>query len=127
MFRRGDIVRTPGESGAGLYSGILAIVMGGNSHGTVVHSGKAELAYNNDDLTLFARIAVGKRRYRTPSGNRFNACVVSYTDGRSEEIHVQTGARGEGEETRAFEIRKLVFIKLSEATRHDNAAETHHR
>lgn len=112
MYKRGDIVRTPGETGSGPYNGVLAVVIDSDSRTSAVHTGKFEVAYENEQLTHVARIAVNKRRYSTPSGNRFNVCIVSYVDGRSEEIHVQTGKRGEGEETRAFEVRRLVLDKL---------------
>jgi hypothetical protein len=110
-MKAGDIVRTP--AGSPVYGDRPAIVTKVESQDVWVHTGREELLYVPDSLTPLATIEIGKRVYGTPSGRRFRVCflrVVGATQAQEHHVLVREGS--EGEETRAMEIRKLLFRSL---------------
>lgn len=106
-IRLGHIVRTP--PGA-VYGDALAIVTairkGAYETAITVHSQRAELVYEPEQLRVVATIKI-LRSYPKPP-KRFTACRV---EPQGIELHVCVGERG-SYETRALEVRKLVFIEL---------------
>jgi len=107
-IRLGDIVRTPPGD---LYGDALAIVTkihkGHYETAVTVHSQRAELVYEPDQLRTVATIKIVRSYSIGP--RRFTACRV---EPQGVEVHVCVGERGNGYETRALEVRKLVFIEL---------------
>lgn len=108
----GDIVRTPV---GGLYGNKPAIVAEVRSTSIRVLTATAELLYEPAQLTPLATIEIGKRTYATPGANRFRVCFIHYAGAtQAQERHVLVGTKGEAAETRAFEVRKLLFKGLLE-------------
>lgn len=123
-MRVGDIIRTPADSG--LYGSRPAIVLALSSACVTVSTGKALLTYERADVTPLAWIFIASRRYTSPGGNRFRVCrVYPEGDGEGQEYHVRVGGKGEAAETRALEVRKLLFTQLVSEGRWIGIEEVH--
>lgn len=110
-LRVGDIVKTPNTGG--LYHDLPAIVTAKAGLTITVHTGRAELVYEADQLRSWGAIRLG-RSYGVSGGKRFRVCVYTGLNGATEEIHVCIRDAGAlGEETRALEVRKLAFAALN--------------
>lgn len=110
-MKLGDIVRTPGANA--LYGNRPAIVTGIDAVGIQVHTGKFEVLYERDRLAPLATIEITKRTYRTLSGNRFRVCFLHVAGAtQAQERHVLVGTKGSTPETRALEVRRLLFLSL---------------
>jgi hypothetical protein len=110
-MRVGDIVRTPT---GGLFGDKPAIIQHVEKASVTVHTGTAELLYEADRLIPLATIALTPRSYKTPSGNRFRVCRV-LRGNTTTEYHVLVGAANAAPETRANEVRTLLFLELVRA------------
>ena len=104
-IRLGDIVRTPA---GGLYGDALAIVTRIKPGVAItVHSQRAELVYEPDQLRAVATIKIGRSYSR--GEKRWTVCRI---EPQGLEVHVCVGERGSGYITQALSIRRLAFIEL---------------
>lgn len=118
-LKLGDIVRTP--PGA-VYGDTLAIVTairkGEYETAITVHSQRAELVYEPEQLHAVATIKIGRSYSKPPK--RFTACRI---EPQGVEVHPCVGEGG-FYETRALEVRKLAFIELLKRLEQADATNT---